>query len=128
MSNKVKREGKAIRIKNAKQFAALKAALEQRHGRPFGDAEALEGAVRVALHVHADDVMPYSTTALQEMMAAKTYLNTVHNVRLALENLAPGEFEINPIPDTLSLEIRRVAEGKEGSIVIHGTRAGQGVN
>ena len=118
-------ENRTVEIEDAESLDALRAAIAQRGGAEVSEAKAVNVAVGVALKglgAHGDSAI-YSTSALQRIMRERTFLATVEAVKAALSHFEPG-FELIADTASCSIELRRVTENEDRTLIIRGAQAG----
>ena len=117
---------RTVAIEDAESLAALRAAIAQRGGAEVSEAKAVNVAVGVALKglgAHGDSAI-YSTSALQRIMRERTFLSTVESLKIALSHFEPDAFEVLADPSTCSIELRRVTEGIDQTVIIREAQTG----
>ena len=117
MTNKKKTVG----VRDPEALETLRGCISQRSGVEASEAKTVELAVSVALKgLGADsDSAIYSTAALQKIMRERTFQATVDNLKLALSYFEP-DFDVIADAETGSIEIHRVKEGVDQTVIIRG--------
>ena len=112
---------KTVGLRDPKALRELQECLGKRSGVPVSANKAVELAVNVTLKgLGADsDSSIYSSEALGKIMRERTFQATVGNLKLALSYFEP-DFEVIADPETCSIEIRRVKEGVDQTVIIRG--------
>ena len=113
---------KTVGLRDPKALRELQECLGQRSGVPVSANKAVELAVNVTLKgLGADsDSSIYSSVALTNVLRAKTFAATVGNLRAALHYFESDAFEVIADPETCSIEIRRVKDGVDRTLIMKG--------
>ena len=112
---------KTVGVRDPEALETLRGCISQRSGVEASEAKTVELAVSVALKgLGADsDSAIYSSEALGKIMRDRTFQATVGNLKMALSYFEP-DFEVIADPETCSIEIRRVKEGIDQTVIIRG--------
>ena len=112
---------KTVGLRDPEGLRKLRANLAQRSGVQVSASKAIELAVNVALKSlgNNSDATIYSESALMKLLRQKTFAATVANLRMALHHFEP-DFEVIADPETCSLEIRRVKDGVDRTVLVPG--------